>query len=569
MKATTRIRARVKAWFDGADKSVLTNVAFLVAISLSAVLLVSVTAFSWWSDNLAPSVTVGSRSFSVSDMRERGTLELFRLSVQERRIRDRVAAGTLSSTAADQQSQSLKDQVDNINSALTSDAIETLLVAQLAEEQGVSASDDAVSAAWLTETTLPELRLLRRMSIDFTPTEDGSAEAEAKIKVDAILKELEGGTTFSELAKRESTDSYAAEGGRIGWSSKAEAPLNDDGYAAAWGLTSTGVTEPILRSDGQFVVFYVEQIRPGGEDQSLLANAAEANINIDFYKNVVAESVLRDELSMVITKTLVASPVEQRDVSYVSVPVTASGGEADEIQVRHVLFSPNDDPDAARTLDATDPAWATAKAEAEVALKQLRDGGTTFEKLAKTSDDTASTTDGGMLGWAAKGTYAPAFDDAIWKADLTAGAILDVVQTEYGFHVIQFVGRRTGIKLQFEVIAKSLKSATDFMAAAEEATFDYENAEVLNVGFIARYTINPDLSEAVWGLAVGEVSGVQTINDTLVIIKVNAIESTPLTAEQTATLEKNGFDVWLAIQQRHVEIAIDGQVAQEASALIP
>ncbi|MSX78241.1 MAG: hypothetical protein F2738_09420, partial [Actinobacteria bacterium] len=171
MKVTARIRSRAKAWYQAADKSVLTNVAFLVAISLSAVLLVSVTAFSWWSDNLAPSVTVGSRSITVSEMRQRGNLSAFRLSVEERRIRARVAAGTLSSATADAQIQSLKDQVDNINNAITSDAIDALLVAQLADERGVSASDDAINAAWLAESTLPELRLLRRISIDFVPAD--------------------------------------------------------------------------------------------------------------------------------------------------------------------------------------------------------------------------------------------------------------------------------------------------------------------------------------------------------------------------------------------------------------
>ena len=569
MKFPTRIRASVKAWYDGADKSVLTNVAFLVAISLSAVLLVSVTAFSWWSDNLAPSVTVGSRSISVSEMKQRGTLSLFRLGVEQRRIRDRVAAGTLSSTSADAQVQSLQEQADNINNALTSDAIDALLVAQLADEQGVTASADAISAAWLAETSLPELRLLRRLSIDFAPTEDGSNEAAAKEKAEAILKELEGGATFSELAKRDSTDSYAEEGGRIGWSSKDEDPLTDDGFAAAWDLLSTGATEPILRADGQYVIFYVEQIRPGGEDSNLLLDAADANINIDFYKNIVAESVLRNELSVVITETLVAGPVEQRDVSYVSVPVTASGGEADEIRVRHVLFSPNNDPDTARELDLADPAWAKAKGEAEAALKQLRDGEIRFETLAKTSDDESSQADGGLLGWAAKGTYTTAFDDAVWQPDLKEGAILDVVQTEYGFHVIQFAGRRTGIKLQFEVIAENLKSATDFIAAAKEATVDYDDVEIAKVGFISRYTVNPDLSEAVWGLAAGDVSSVQTLNDTLVIVKVEAVESKPLTDEQTTALKENGFEIWLAIQQRHVEISIEGQVVQEASALIP
>ena len=569
MKVFTRIRARVKAWFDRADKSVLTNVAFLVAISLSAVLLISVTAFSWWSDNLAPSVTVGSRSISVSEMKQRGALSLFRIGVEERRIRARVAAGTLPSTSADAQIQSLQEKADNINNSLTSDAIDMLLVAQLADDKGVSVSDDAINAAWLDETTLPELRLLRRMSIDFSPSGDGSAEAAAKEKAEAILKELDGGASFSELAKRESTDSYAEEGGRIGWSSKDEDPLTDDGYAAAWNLPSTGATEPILRSDGQYVIFFVEQIRPGEEDKDLLVNAADANINIDFYKQVIAESVLRDELSAVVTETLVAGPVEQRDVSYVSVPVTPNGGEADEVQVRHVLYSPNDDPDAARALDPTDPAWVAAKAEADAALKQLREGKATFKTLAKTTDDNSSKGADGLLDWAAKGAYAPAFDDAVWQPDLVTGDILDVVQTEYGFHVIQFAGRRTGIKLQFEVIAESLKSAPDFLAAAKEATADYRNVEIANVGFISRYTVNPDLSEAVWGLAAGDVSSVQTLNDTLVIVKVNAVESKPLTDEQNTALKENGFEIWLAIQQRHVEIAIEGQVVQEASALIP
>lgn len=569
MKVTARIRSRAKAWYQAADKSVLTNVAFLVAISLSAVLLVSVTAFSWWSDNLAPSVTVGSRSITVSEMMQRGNLSAFRLSVEERRIRARVAAGTLSSATADAQIQSLKDQVDNINNAITSDAIDALLVAQLADERGVSASDDAINAAWLAESTLPELRLLRRISIDFVPADDGVADALAKEKADAILQELQGGTSFSELAKRESKDSFAAEGGRIGWSSQSEDPQGDTGYAAAWALTSVGVTEPILHSTGQYVIFYVEQIRPGGEDKDLLVNASEANISIDFYKHVVAESVLREELGRVISTELVAGPVEQRDVSYVSVPVTASGGDADEVQVRHVLYSPNDDPDAARTLDPADPAWAAAKAEAEAALQQLRGGNVKFETLAKTSDDASSQAAGGLLDWAVKGTYATTFDDAIWQPDLETGEILDVVQTDYGFHVIQFAGRRTGIRLQLKSVAESLKTAADFEATAKEATSGYERVEIANIGFISRYTINPDLSEAVWALGVGEVSSVQTLNDTLVIVKVNAIESKPLTAEQTTALEGNGFDIWLAIQQRHVEIAIDGQIVQEASAFVP
>ena len=112
MRFFQQVRARISAWYQAADKSVLTNVAFLVAISLSALLLVSVTAYGWWSDNLAPAVTVNGRSISVSDLRARGEITLFRLGLEQQRIRARVSAGTLSSEAGNAQLEALQAQVD-------------------------------------------------------------------------------------------------------------------------------------------------------------------------------------------------------------------------------------------------------------------------------------------------------------------------------------------------------------------------------------------------------------------------------------------------------------------------
>jgi parvulin-like peptidyl-prolyl isomerase len=315
------------------------------------------------------------------------------------------------------------------------------------------------------------------------------------------------------------------------------------------------------------VIFYVDQIREGTDDPDFEKRAADAEINLTLYREIVGERALSDALGEVITKELTTGPQELRDVSYVTVPVSTSGGEADEVQVRHILYSPNDDAQAAANLDRTDPAWAAAKAEADAALAGLRANPLKFKKIAEESDDETSAAEGGLLRWAVKGTYTKAFDEAVWRPGLTVGEILDVVETEFGFHIIQYAGVRTGIKLQFEALAETLKTATDFIATAKELTKDFDGVEVSNAEFVARYSINPELSAIIWRLSAGEVSGVSALGESLVIVKVDAIETKTLAADQLETLTENGYFVWLEVQRRSVEIAIDGQVVQEASGL--
>ena len=69
MKFTARLRARASAWYDAADKSLLTNLAFLAAIALSAVLLVGAVGASWWGSTFASAVEVNGASISVGEAR--------------------------------------------------------------------------------------------------------------------------------------------------------------------------------------------------------------------------------------------------------------------------------------------------------------------------------------------------------------------------------------------------------------------------------------------------------------------------------------------------------------------
>ena len=568
MNPIAKLRASAVARYHAADKSVLTNLAFLGAIALSTLLLAGVLAVGWWSDNYASAVTVNGSSISVGEAKSRGEIANFRLSLEAARIRARVSAGTLTNEEADALLQQLDDAGTNLSSQLTSDMIDALLVAQLAGEKSVTIDQVAIDAAWADETATPELRLLRRISIEIAkgskgvPTE--ATIAAAQQKADAILAEIKAGGDVGAIAKRESSDSYAAEGGRIGWSTKAEDPLADPAYAAAWALTAVGATEAISQSASQLVIFYVDQIRPAQADPNFEVSASDAKINMDLYKKMVGERALSAALSEVVTAELLVDPVEQRDISYIAVPVPQGNSEVEEVLVRHLLYSPNDDSAGAAGLDATDPAWAAAEAEAKAAYEKIA-AGASMESLADQSDDTGSGEQGGLLGWAAKGSYVPAFEDAVWADGLQVGDLLGPIKTEFGYHVMQFEGRREGMTLRMEVLAQALAGASaDFDARAAEALKEFEGMTTDNLGFTSRYSLNAQIGSAAWLLAAGEVSSVQTLNSQMVIFKINAIEERALTEEQKATIKTSGYLVWLDTYRQTAEIAIDGSVVQEA-----
>jgi parvulin-like peptidyl-prolyl isomerase len=569
MNLITRLRSRIAAWYQTADKSLLTNLAFLAAIAFSALLLVGAVGASWWGSTFATAVEVNGRSMSVGEARARGDIELFRLGLESSRIRARVSAGTLSSEQGNAILQEINDASTNIGSQITSEIIDVLLISQLAQARDVTADQTAIDAEWAKETTIPELRLLRRITIDIAKAPKSGVPsaatiADAQARADAIIDELSAGGDFAAIAKRESSDSYAPEGGRIGWSSKDEDPLTDLGYAAAWDLTAPGPTAVIRRAVDQFVIFYVDQIRASSTDADFEKSVSEANVDLDLYKKMSAERALRAALSAHVTAELLVEPVQQRDVSFVSIAAPQDGGVSEEVQVRHILYSPNDDSEGAGTLDASDPAWAAAKAEATAAYEKIL-AGTPIEDLASASDDEGSGAEGGLLAWAIKGTFVPEFDEAVWADGLKQGDLLGPVKTQFGYHVIQFEERRAGIMLRLEQLATDLAAAgADFDAVAADAEKEIDGLTVDRPGFVVRYAINPQLSAMVWKLGDGEVSGVKTLGDQLAIIRVNAIENKPYTEEQRTAVEASGFLIWLDGYTSAAKIVIDGAVVQEA-----
>ena len=571
MNPIARLRSRLAARYAAADKAVLTNYSFVVAIALSAVLLVGVVGYSWWNDNLAPAVEVNAQVINKSEALARAQVAAIRLSVQGARIQARVAAGTLSSDQGNALLQGLSSKTDSITTDVTTSMINSLLVRDLAASKGVQLDQAAADAAWAAESTLPELRLLRRISINIaldkgTGKVSDATVAAAQKRVDAIVAELAAGGDFSTIAKRESQDSYAPDGGLVRWSARAEDPTSDPAFAAAWDITTEGeTTDAIKHTTTQFIIIKVEKIRAATADPDFDKTLSDAGIDTSVFKRVCAEEVLYSQLKDVVTAELLTDPVTQRDVSYMSIS-TDQGGDVPEVHVRHILFSPDDDPNAAAALDPADPAWAVAEAEAKAAMTAL-EGGAKFAKLAATSDDTGSAKTGGLLPWTAKGSYVKPFDDAVWADGLTPGQLLGPIKTDYGWHIIRFEGRRDSLRDQLQALLdEATADGTDFAVAANQMVKDLSGLEVKSPGWIARYSIAADLSGLVWPLAAGETSGVETTQqqDAYLIVHVNAVEERPLTDAQRSAVEFNGFGLWLDLYRAAAAISIDGSSVQEA-----
>jgi len=102
-----------------------------------------------------------------------------------------------------------------------------------------------------------------------------------------------------------------------------------------------------------------------------------------------------------------------------------------EVEVGEIVYKPK--------VNAEERQKAIQKLEG--LRKRILEDGEKFEEIARTySDDFASARIGGDLGWTKRGKFVPAFEAAAYK--LEENEISQVVESEFGFHLIQLLGRR-------------------------------------------------------------------------------------------------------------------------------
>lgn len=329
-----------------------------------------------------------------------------------------------------QQVDNLRRQVPNLDAALFEKAearYESLeqIVRQRVLQEVVRQQHLAVSDARLQRELLanPQLATLRRA--------DGSVDLEA---YRALLS-----------AQGYTPESY-------------EAALRQDllqrqvlGRVAETSVAPAAVADASLR-----VVFQERQIRLQrfqAADFFKSVSPTEADIQAYYQKNSsVFQTVEQADIEYVVLdaarlrESLVVSADEARQYYQDKL---ASYTKPEERRASHILIKVD------KGASADDKAKARARAQA--LLDELRQAPKRFAEVAKAkSEDTGSAASGGDLDYFAKGAMGKGFEDAVFA--MKRGDLSGLVETEFGFHIIQLNDVRGGQQQPFESVRAEIEA---------------------------------------------------------------------------------------------------------------
>jgi peptidyl-prolyl cis-trans isomerase C len=138
--------------------------------------------------------------------------------------------------------------------------------------------------------------------------------------------------------------------------------------------------------------------------------------------------------------------------------------QGDSVRASHILIAVPKGADAA--------AKAQARTKAEQVLKDVKSG-KDFAALAKeNSADPGSAAQGGDLGFFQQGQMVGPFNDAAFS--LEPGAISDLVETEFGFHIIKVAEKKPGRTIPLDEVKPQVEQYLEQLNRQQE-TESYVN----------------------------------------------------------------------------------------------
>jgi len=180
---------------------------------------------------------------------------------------------------------------------------------------------------------------------------------------------------------------------------------------------------------------------------------SEANFKAALQAQQMTEAKLREDARMdLMVGKLLEQEVNQKilvkptDIAtfYEKNPDRFKQGES--VRASHILVVvPAQAPDAQR---------AALKARAETALKAAKSGGD-FAQLARQYSNDASAQRGGDLGFFPRGQMVPAFEAAAFT--LGVGQVSDLVETQFGYHIIKVTEKRPARLVPFVEAARQIE----------------------------------------------------------------------------------------------------------------
>jgi len=180
-------------------------------------------------------------------------------------------------------------------------------------------------------------------------------------------------------------------------------------------------------------------------------NLTLEQVKSDARQDMAIAKLIEDEIA-----SKVAVKPEQVTDFYAKNPDQFKQGES--VRASHILISVPKGADAAAKSQARD--------KAEQVLKEVKGGGD-FAALAKQhSADPGSAAKGGDLGFFQQGQMVGPFNDAAFS--LAPGAISDLVETDFGFHIIKVAEKKEGRTIPLEEVRPQVEQYLERLNRQEQ-----------------------------------------------------------------------------------------------------
>ncbi len=336
------------------------------------------------------------------------------------------------------------DLIDDqlVRSRALEELVQRQLMLQVAEQQDIHVAEGRIDQAILQNKNFQTNGVFDRNIYEYTLRNLQMTPRDYKTQLtrDLLIQQTQLGLAASAFMTPTEVQSLA----------RIDRQLRDFSYLT---IPASQLADDVFISDADIQAFYEE-------NQS--AYMSQESLNIEYLELKQADFAANIE-------------VDDAELEQLYQQETSVLAEQQERRASHILITTDErSSDEAKTLITE--------------LQTKLNDGEDFAELAKVySDDSGSAENGGDLGFSEKGAFVPEFDDALFA--LNEGEISDVVETEFGYHLIRLEEMRTSEMPTFDQERERLSSELRFRKAEEEFVAAAE--ELQNDSFSAGDLIEP------------------------------------------------------------------------------
>ena len=561
----TRRRARR----SDTRRAVYITLTFSLAIVAAISLMGGVFVASYYHDHGAAIASVGGEGISKDQLNDRIAVDYARFARQRADYQTMRNQGKITNDEYSAMDSAITTSEGTVRSDALTELINEAELRQYASKNGISVNDQQVDAQIKTDSTIPDMRHVKIISVPVKAVAPASAPTQADsdaalATAQGYLKEIQGGKAWDDVFAEADTlgDSSNSGGGDKGLVTKDNLSVDPDLADAIFNLAKAGdITEVLKGSDGAYRFATVTNIVAAWPDNNW-QTALAATSSGDAYRFVARDEAIKKAVQTKIEATYVSGATTQSQVREIAISAGfGQVGDGDEIKIKMMVFAPSHNESAAASIPATDPAWADALSRANAMVATLRKDPSQFSKMASdttVNDDSQSVASAGDIPWIPGDWFNATSESqqtglnmlsvakAVFAGGIAPGTILDPIQeAASGYVVVEVQGRRPAPDQRIANALFAINGGTPF---ADEAKIISESSDAItggDLGWVSPYMLTSDQQKAIDDTPFGSVSNIVQSNNYF-LYQVTDRQTRVPDADQQAKLQKVVFGSWLS-----------------------